>query len=586
MAKVKLIPATKTMHETLEKSNPSTKRRVAGYARVSTDKDEQFSSYEAQIDYYKKFILEHDDWTFVDIYTDEGISGLSTKKRDGFNRMVKDALKGKIDLIVTKSVSRFARNTVDSLTTIRQLKEKNVEVFFEKENIWTFDGKGELLITIMSSLAQEESRSISENTTWGKRKQFADGRASIGFGSFLGYDRGPNGEFVINEEEAEIVRLIYRLFLEGENCTAIARRLNEEHIPTPAKRQTWGNAVVRSILRNEKYMGDALLQKTYSENYLTKKQVKNDGVLPQYYVENHHEGIVSKEIFKEVQLEFERRANSSGRYNYKRAFSGRIFCGRCSNPYIRVTWHSTTNPVVMWRCIGQYDLKPRTGCKVSVREEDLKAMFTEAVNILLKRGAKKGKDKLVENEKELQELYEEKESIEEKKNAIVAVFDNLISKQFKTHIKESNKELQDKYNALLDRLKEVNDEINEKEMKKYLRSAFYATLSTITGPLEWYDEELFMKLIDKVVVYERDDVRFIFKNGQEIKVGENRKIYHRNGIKTCPVCGKNFYDNKVENRKYCSRECYQKGGMKHSGRPRKMVENTPKSSKKDTKKVL
>lgn len=185
------------------------KRKVAAYARVSTDSDEQFTSYEAQIDYYTQYIKARDDWEFVQVYTDEGITGTSTKHREGFKQMVADALEGKIDLIVTKSVSRFARNTVDSLTTIRQLKDKGVECFFEKENIWTFDGKGELLITIMSSLAQEESRSISENCTWGQRKRMADGRVSVPFDHFLGYERGENGELVINEEQAKtVVRLV------------------------------------------------------------------------------------------------------------------------------------------------------------------------------------------------------------------------------------------------------------------------------------------------------------------------------------------------------------------------------------------
>ncbi len=247
----------------------STKRRVAGYARVSTDKEDQFSSYEAQVDYYTNYIKSRSDWEFVDIYTDEGLSGTRTVTRPGFMKMVADAMDGKIDLIITKSISRFARNTVDSLTTIRDLKSKNVECYFEKENIWTFDSKGELLITIMSSLAQEESRSISENITWGQRKRFSDGKASVAFGRFLGYDRGPNGEFVINEEEAKVVRLIYKLYLEGKTNLLIAKILTDKGIPTPGKKKKWADSTVNSILQNEKYVGDALLQKSYTTNYLT-----------------------------------------------------------------------------------------------------------------------------------------------------------------------------------------------------------------------------------------------------------------------------------------------------------------------------
>ena len=186
---VTVIPATLNIH-TKTPTKERVRRRVAAYARVSTDSEEQLTSYEAQVDYYTRFIQENPDWDFVEVYTDEGISAVNTKRRDGFNRMIRDALAGKIDLIVTKSVSRFARNTVDSLTTIRKLKEAGCECFFQKENIMTFDSKGELLITIMSSLAQEESRSISENVTWGQRKRFSDGKVSIPYGQFLGYRKG------------------------------------------------------------------------------------------------------------------------------------------------------------------------------------------------------------------------------------------------------------------------------------------------------------------------------------------------------------------------------------------------------------
>ena len=206
MAKrVTTIPATLNRFDSTP-LNDFKKRRVAGYARVSTDSEEQATSYDAQVDYYTKYINANAMWQFAGMYTDEGITATNTNHRDGFNQMVEDALAGKIDLIITKSISRFARNTVDSLTTVRKLKEKGVEIYFEKENIWTLDAKGELLITIMSSLAQEESRSISENTTWGKRKSFADGKASVGFKTFLGYDRGPNGEHCgVRPHEEEMI---------------------------------------------------------------------------------------------------------------------------------------------------------------------------------------------------------------------------------------------------------------------------------------------------------------------------------------------------------------------------------------------
>lgn len=242
---------------------PLRKKRVAAYARVSTDSEEQQTSYEAQIDYYTKYIKEKSEWEFVKIFTDEGISATNTKKRDGFNEMIQCALNGEIDLIITKSVSRFARNTVDTLTTVRMLKEKGVEVYFEKENIYTLDSKGELLITIMSSLAQEESRSISENVTWGQRKRFADGNINLPYKQFLGYEKGENGFPKIVEAEAKIVRQIYDMFYyKGKTPSYIATYLTKNNVPTPAGKKIWQASTIESILTNEKYKGDALLQKT------------------------------------------------------------------------------------------------------------------------------------------------------------------------------------------------------------------------------------------------------------------------------------------------------------------------------------
>jgi len=316
-----------------------TKRKVAGYARVSSDKDEQQNSYEAQVEYYTDYIKRNPEWEFVEVYTDEGISGTSTKYREGFKRMIADALDGKIDLILTKSVSRFARNTVDSLTTIRQLKDKGTEVYFEKENIFTMDSKGELLLTIMSSLAQEESRSISKNITWGKRKSMADGKVSFAYSSFLGYDIGTDGHLYIVEDQAKIVHRIYDEFLAGKTTYDIAKRLTEDGIPTPMKKVKWQESTVRHILQNVKYRGDSVLQATFVEDYLTKKVKKNNGELPQYYVSQNHPPIIPPEKFEMVQEEFRRR-KEGGPYTCISPFSGRIVCGDCGGFYGRKVWHS------------------------------------------------------------------------------------------------------------------------------------------------------------------------------------------------------------------------------------------------------
>ena len=304
--KVTVIPAS-SGKLLKEKTTTQQKRKVAAYARVSTLRDYQQTSYKAQTEYYTTYIQEQPDWIFAGIYADEGVTGTSIAKRTGFQKMIEDAMNGKIDLIITKSVSRFARNTVDSLTTIRKLKEHGVECYFEKENIWTFDAKGELLITIMSSLAQEESRNISENTRWGMRKAFQDGKVFVPYKHFLGYDRGPDGELEINPKEAEIVRMIYSLFLEGYSFYGIAAELTRREICTPYGYSVWNGRTVKNILQNEKYRGDALLQKRYSRDFLDRKMRKNDGEVQQYYIVGNHEAIIEPAVFEKVQTEIERR---------------------------------------------------------------------------------------------------------------------------------------------------------------------------------------------------------------------------------------------------------------------------------------
>lgn len=304
--RVTVIPASGPAADTA--SGEKLRRKVAAYARVSTSHEEQQTSYEAQIRYYTAYIKSRSDWEFAGMYADEGISGTSMQNRSGFRRMIRAAMAGKIDLILTKSVSRFARNTVDSLTTIRKLKARGVECYFEKENIWTMDSKGELLITIMSSLAQEESRSISENTRWGMRKAFENGKAFVPFKHFLGYEKSPGGRWVINEQQAETVRLIYTLFLQGSTFYGIAAELTRRQIATPCGGQKWNAVTIKNILQNEKYRGDALLQKRYSRDFLNKKMLPNHGEVPQYYIKGCHEAIIEPRVFEQVQAEIARRA--------------------------------------------------------------------------------------------------------------------------------------------------------------------------------------------------------------------------------------------------------------------------------------
>ena len=524
MAKVITIPATRSRY-TAAPINSRDKRKVAGYARVSTDHEEQQTSYEAQVDYYTNYIKGREDWEFVSVYTDEGISATSTTKRDGFNKMVADALDGRIDLIITKSVSRFARNTVDSLTTIRKLKEHKVECYFEKENIWTFDSRGELLLTIMSSLAQEESRSISENVTWGQRKRFADGKVTVPFKRFLGYDRGEDGNLVINEEQAAVVRRIYGMFLQGRSPFAIAKVLTEEGIPTPGGKTNWSGSTVRSILTNEKYKGDALLQKVYTVDFLSKKKKVNEGEVPQYYVENNHDAIIDPAVFEAVQKQMAVRQTGTNRQSSTGLFSSKIKCGNCGSWYGSKVWHSNDKyRRVIWQCNHKFD----GGEKCStphLDEETIKGLFIKAVNILTTE-----KDEIAANFQAIKgqlfstgELETEQSRLQEELNVVAELIQQCVREN--AHVALDQTEYQARYDGLAERfdrtkarLDEVGNAITEKQAKKEQIERFLAELEQQDGMATEFDEEQWYSLIDFVTVFNKEDIRFTFKDGTEIKV--------------------------------------------------------------------
>ena len=523
MPNVTIIPATKNIH-TKQPANAHVKRRVAGYARVSTDSDEQFTSYEAQIDYYTQFITAHTDWTFVEVYTDEGISGLNTKNREGFNRMITDALTGRIDLIVTKSVSRFARNTVDSLTTIRKLKDAGCECYFEKENIWTFDSKGELLITIMSSLAQEESRSISENVTWGQRKRFADGKVSMPYKHFLGYEKGPDGLPQIVPEQAETVRYIYDLFMGGKTITAIAKQLTAERIPTPGGKDTWGSRTVESILTNEKYKGDARLQKRFTVDFLQKKMKVNEGEVPQYYVENSHEAIIHPLLFDRVQEELARRKALGRSYSGKSIFSSRLICGDCGHYLGSKVWNSTNKyRRVIWQC--NYKFKGECKCGTPhLTEDTIKVKFLEAYSQLLPE-----RERLIEDCRVMQDALTDCTEIDRETQDLLQELE-IVMELIQRCVDENSRVAQDqdeylaRYNGLVERhenaqarIKELEKERTERMAKADAIGGFMFRLREMDQPLEHFDQRLWLEVIDCVMV-QRDEIIFRFQNGSEIRV--------------------------------------------------------------------
>ena len=488
--------------------------------QLSTDREEQATSYEAQMTYYKTYIEGHEDWEFVGMYSDEGITATNTKKRDGFNQMVEDALDGKIDLIITKSVSRFARNTVDSLTTIRKLKEKGIEVYFEKENIWTLDAKGELMITIMSSLAQEESRSISENTTWGKRKQFADGKGSVAFSWFLGYDK----DFKINEEQAATVRLIYRLFISGLSFYAITKELESRGIKSPSGKDRWHISTVKSILTNEKYRGDALLQKQYTTDFLQKKRKTNNGEIPQYYVEEHHEAIIPPAQFDFVQAELARR-EQNGRYSGVSIFSNKIKCGCCGGWYGSKVWHSTDKyRKVIYRCNRKYG-KDTPPCNTPhLSEEEIKKLFLKALNALVE-----AKEETIENLQELIEtvcqidtLGAEQERLKQELRIIAENLANLIQKNAsvaldQTEQAEKEKKLRTLYGEKHSRFLELESLIQEKNDTREILTNFITKLEDLTGEQTEFRDELWGGLVDHIRIDEKSST-VVFRGEIEITI--------------------------------------------------------------------
>ncbi len=378
------------------KEQKKKKIKVCAYCRVSTDSSEQENSLDNQRDYYEEKIKSNPSYEFVDVYYDFGISGFK-EMRPGFQKMIEDAKAGKIDLILTKSIdliivksiSRFARNTQDCLSYSRMLKNMGIGVYFEKENVNTLDGAGELLFTILSSLAQEESRSISENCKWGIRKKFSDGKLHLNTNRFLGYDKDEKGNLIINEEQAVSVRRIYTEFMNGSHPDTIAKRLNEEGVPGCMGEAKWACSTIWSILTNEKYSGDAILQKTFTSDFLSKKTEVNRGQITQYHVEDDHEAIIEKDFWQATQQEVKRRKDymaehglrTMGRYTEEQPFSNRVLCGACGHIFWRRTLTRGGQHVKVWMCGQRYRKKKVVGCKSdTITEQFLHDSFVKAWN--------------------------------------------------------------------------------------------------------------------------------------------------------------------------------------------------------------
>lgn len=513
---VTVIPAVKRVGNNVKK-HEKPKLRVAAYCRVSTDSDEQATSYEAQVEHYTAFIQKNPEWEFAGIYADDGISGTNTKKREDFNRMIEDCNAGKIDMIITKSISRFARNTLDCLKYIRELKEKNIPVFFEKENINTMDSKGEVLLTIMASLAQQESQSLSQNVKLGFQFRYQNGEMTVNHNRFLGYTKDEDGNLIIDEEEAVIIRRIFREYLEGQSLIQIARGLEADGILTGAGKQKWRPETIKKMLKNEKYIGDALLQKTYTVDFLTKKRVKNEGLVPQYYVENSHEGIIPKDLFMQVQEEMIRRANlKAGKkkrvYSSKYALSSLVFCPKCGDIYRRICWNNRGKHSVVWRCCSRVQGGPEACDAETILEEDLQMATVKAFNLLYssKDGMleilKRNIEEVISNETN-DELEQVEIRLEELQKEILK----------RANTKQNYEKLAQEIFELRDRKQEILAEDAQKNGAVKRITELEEYLNGFDRMLEEYDEQLVRAYIEKITVYE-DRFEIEFKAGFKLDI--------------------------------------------------------------------
>ena len=528
--KISVIPAIPLYERRIDASK--VRLRVAAYCRVSTEQEEQEGSYQAQVEYYTKKINENPMWTNAGIYADDGKSGTNTKKRDDFRAMIKDALDGKIDIILTKSISRFARNTVDALTIIRQLKEKNVAVIFEKESINTLDATGELLITILSSLAQEESRNISENVKWGVARSFEKGKVMVNHNKFMGYTKNENGDLVIVPEEAKVVRLIFRMYLEGTSMQRIADELQERNIKTATGKDEWHASVIDRMLRNEKYMGDALLQKTYTTDFITKKRVPNKGIVPQYYVEDSHEAIIPKPIFFLVQEELYRRAglnkaavtrkkNQKSKYSSQYALTGILLCGDCGQEYRRVTWARNGKKKIVWRCSNRLQNgTTKCGASPTIEEYVLQNTIMRAINRVAKNdgdfiGAfRENVMHVIGNYGKTEQDEKYDELIKEKERQMVKLIEEYARKG--TYGEEGD----DAIKKIAGEINELKDRQLEERHRKQLAENYEQRITDMdefikenTVKLIEYDDELVRRIVSRISVLSADRIQIQLKSG-------------------------------------------------------------------------
>lgn len=506
--------------------------RVAAYCRVSTEEEEQQSSYEAQCTYYTDKIMTNPEWTMAGIFADEGITGTSTKKRDDFNRMIRKCRQKKIDLILTKSISRFARNTLDSLKYIRALKELGIGIIFEKENINTLEMDTELIITFMSAFAQSESESISANVRWGKRQAMKEGKTSVNFKKLYGYFLDSEGNPQVDSDKAAVIRSIFNRYLQGASLRMIRQELEAAGIPNPAGSEKWGIDQIRNILSNEKYCGDVLMQKTFIQDCISKKVVKNTGQLPMYLIQNNHPAIVSREVYQAVQAEKARRSasaspskktSSTGRtcYASKFALSERLVCGECGTLYRRCTWKRNGKTRIVWRCVSRLDYGTKY-CHQSptMDEEPLQRAIMAAVNSiidsrekingLITDAALEETGKLPNSAMTLGDINRRLEELEAEFNALFNQSGGIDKNVVKF------REIANEMASLKEQREKISAQLRNNEAAKEHLHKIAAVLEQEDHRLTEWDEEMIRQLVHTVKVISADHIRVYLNDGTEI----------------------------------------------------------------------
>ena len=522
--------------ETPQEQEKKRHLRVAAYCRVSTDSEEQLSSYENQLTYYTEKIMKEPGWTMAGVFADEGITGTSTCKRKEFLRMIRQCRQGKIDMILAKSVSRFARNTVDTLNFTRELRGLGIPVIFEEQNINSIYPESEFLITLHGAFAQAESESTSSRVRWGKRQAMKSGHVTMQYKQLLGYEKGPDGKPRIVPEQAEVVRFIYDRYLAGDSIREIKAALEGREIPTVSGKTKWMASHIRSILANEKYCGDVLLQKTFIQDCISKKVIQNNGQLPKYLVQDHHEGIVSRDVFYAAQLEIARRRAQTGgtsksaptgrsKYSGKYILTNLMFCGHCGTGYRRCVWNKGGIKRAVWRCGSRLDYGSKY-CKHSetLEEKPLQQAILNAINSVMGSREELGTQLLGAMEQELAPIPGETMSLAD----IDRMLEEL-EKQFNSLLAEASaaggtEDYAERFRMIsnaMANLKEhkarIKQVYQENELVSQRLKAASIAMSAYAAELTEWDQSVVYQLVEKVTVLAKDRIRVTFRDGAEVE---------------------------------------------------------------------